>query len=525
MSDKIIRLSSQQGFADTWVNANVPTNLNLCDFRIPRGMCVSLRDSYISYNVSITADTDQPVNAMLQLNSLAADGAAYQAPNAALVRNARISCDRGQIESLRRVDTLACAMWNLEHDAEEQKDDMNAFVAPKSVRGKGNQTSYLLDAVSVTVDDNDVSIPGAVSRNLARDVKIPLKDIFGIGQVDDWDTNKFGETLIHLETNWKAVKTVKLGGTENADLSFDGTNTWGKMDNPVPNIPTGTGIAQMVQTFVYSGMGDVNQYCPFYQGQSILCNFTVSRTGGGGPGGLTDQPAIIQDIAFNEANGQITITTAANFYENTGGAGVDTIQDLIIRADNTYTLTNAVNRAELVLFTKPDEEGEDEYQYVTYTTEQDNGNAIKSFQRGYVVEPEAQNLFVALCPAPAGRGEILPGTDYDSYRLAVDNVDMTGNRSVVFQSTLNYDRVQRSLTNTSTGMGWRNAQFKFFNWTPNAPLQADAWDRANSTICETLELTQSPKYVDLQIECSNDNEPGTLREIILYKQMVRSISA
>ena len=152
MSDKIIRLSSQQGFADTWINANVPTNLNLCDFRIPRGMCVSLRDSYISYNVSITSDTDQPVNAMLQLNSLGADGIAYQAPNAALVRNARISCDRGQIESLRRVDTLACAMWNLEHDAEEQKDDMNAFVAPKSVRGKGNQTSYLLDAVSVTVE-------------------------------------------------------------------------------------------------------------------------------------------------------------------------------------------------------------------------------------------------------------------------------------------------------------------------------------------------------------------------------------
>ena len=101
-----------------------------------------------------------------------------------MIKNASISCDKGQIESIRRVDALRSSLWNLEHDAEDRKDDMNAFTGPKQIRGDKNQTSYFLDPAVVNMtqpNDGNAVIPGRASRNLARDVKIPLKDIYGIG--------------------------------------------------------------------------------------------------------------------------------------------------------------------------------------------------------------------------------------------------------------------------------------------------------------------------------------------------------
>ena len=74
MSDKVIRISSQQGFSDEWLNAGAPTNLNLLDFVIPRGMVVDLSKSYIAFNTSFShaAAGDftgvEPLNAMLKMN-------------------------------------------------------------------------------------------------------------------------------------------------------------------------------------------------------------------------------------------------------------------------------------------------------------------------------------------------------------------------------------------------------------------------------------------------------------------------
>ena len=519
MSDKIIKISSQQGFSDTWLNAAEPTNLNLCDFRIPAGMTVSLKDSYIAFNVSLAPAGDVPLNTVLTLDNLSATGENYMAPNSCLIRNARMTCDRGQVESIRRVDTLKCAMWNLEHDTEEQQDDLNAFTAPKSVRGVGNQTSYFLDAVKVSLDDDDVAITGAVSRNLTRDVKVPLSEIFGIGQVDDWDTSKFGETRIHLETNWNKVKSVNLGGHENESLNFAGGGLfWGSADDVT--LAVDSDLTAITLSTVYGSQAEMEQLCPFFVSQKILYSATASGT----LANAVNVATVVNSMGFDETSGKVVINFNSAVLSNPAGGTASDITDAVIKADTTIAVTNTVNRAELVLMTRPGVEGDDEYEYVTYSTEQDNGNGINSFSRGYVIEPEAQNMMVCLTKA----NEILPGIKYKSYRYAIDNVDQTGNRSVEPNSTLQFDRLQRCLTNTSTGMGWRNAQLKFFNWTPNtdnSATQEDAYDKPNSTICETLLLTDRPKYVDLQIETTGTDGTDTLADIIIYKQMVKSIKA
>ena len=96
MSDKVIRISSKQGFSDSWLNAATPTTLNLLDFTIPRGYNISLRDSYVAINAQIDNDSANPVNATMYLET---DGATdlYNVQNSALIRNCSFSNDRGNV--------------------------------------------------------------------------------------------------------------------------------------------------------------------------------------------------------------------------------------------------------------------------------------------------------------------------------------------------------------------------------------------------------------------------------------------
>jgi len=541
MSDKIIRIGSQQGFAESWDVANKPSSLNLVDFEVHPGLIVDMTRSYIAFNTQIQPSpqtlvtsaaatpgttnkgvytSESPLNSMLKLDGLEGTNS-YEAPNAALIRNARISCDKGHIESIRRVDTLKSALFNMEHDREERKDDMNAFTAPKGALGLANQSSYFLDTVIRNTDGAGNAITGETSRQLSRDVKVPLKSIFGIAEgADAWDTSKFGTTRIHCETNWKNVKVEQLGGLEQTSNKFDEKDAgaaaikWGQMKDQVA-LGAGASVTKVVTQATYLDT-DYQQTSPWFVGQRVQLTGNVVAVGL-----YTDIPFVISKIELNTTIGnadygslEITFDPAINAegIKNEDGSAQN-VNGLLMKADHTATQNVIVNRAELVLFTRPPMDTPSEYQYVTYTTEEDNGNGITSFARGYTMEAEAEQMIVCLAP----QNDILPTTAYESYRYAVDNKDMTGNRSVFVNSPIQYDRLNRALNNQYTD--WRSAQLKFFQQTV-ATTQATSYGKPNSTIVETLPLSDRPKYVDLQIECA-----GGVAELKIYKQMVRSIKA
>lgn len=540
MGDKIIKLASLQGFSDSWKNAGAPSRLNLVDFVIPSGYVVDLSKSYIAYNTSISVEAGaatadggtwhgtEPVNAMLKMNGLVTGNDSMSVPNVILSRNAAIQCDRvGQIENIRRCDTLKSSLWSLEHDAEERIGDMNAFTAPKGPRGVGNQSSYFLDARTSGDATGANGTGDEASRQLSRDVKIPLKDMWGICEADDWSTQKQGETRMHLETNWSDIKLEALGGQEATSLSPVGGHHWGKM-NDVDAVAANTPLNSLVTAIPYVNSGLL---CPFFVGQRVIIKAgTVSQVLNPATNlTTTGASRVIKSMTKDPATGNITLTFVVDIstnVPNTGTAATN-FQGITVAADNTYLAgaTIAVNRAELVLFTKDDSTpSADEYNFVTYTTEQDNGNGIQSFSRGYVLEASAQNLMVALLP----NGMRLPTTEYVSYRYAINNEDMTGNRSIPFDTPIQYDRLTRCLDSASPTTEWRNAQQKFFKNQPNADgtsTQAASYEKRVALICETLMQTDTPKYLDLQIE--SVAAPGTvenqLAQIILYKQHFRSI--
>ena len=526
MGDKVIRINSVQGFSDSFTNTAPSTILNLCDFVIPKGLTVDLGKSYVAFNTQInSAEVNVPSGVGSYNNNLLLNvdaGEKFNVPNSGLIRTARMTCDRGQVESIRRLDTLSTALWGVSGDAEDKKSDMNIFGNFENGRGIGNKTSYFLDTVVNNTNPDGSLIDGLKSKQAARDIKVPIKDIFnGVGDVDDWSTDIFGETRIHLETNWNQVQSYALGGEEGTSASFDNTTNWGAMEdkNNFANTATITFVETVVEyTAVPLKGGQFEYTLPFHVGQKVAISGTTTPSAGGAgtpmvPGTSTnDLQQVIKQIHFLEGagNGKCRITFEGAIWQQQQAANQDVSAiklDAVVDQANTVV----VNSAQLVLYTVDNEEPSENYSYKTWTTEEDNGNGLQNFNRQYMVEPECVNLIVA----HANNGQILPNRAYVDYRIAIDNVDQTGNRSVAPDSPLQFDRLNRCL-NGNSNIEWRNAQMKFYS---SNGTQLESYDKNISMICETMPLTEGNKKVGLEIDATGN----TVQQIILYKQVERSI--
>ena len=511
--DKVIKISSQQGFADSYTNAQKPSNLNLLDFTIPSGMNIDMSKSYIAINAEVTNDSANPVNANFFLD--VDNGEKINVPTSSLVRNCHISNDKGQVESIRRLDTLNTALLYITDEAEERKSNMNIFGTFPGPRGIGNRTSYLLDCVTNNVSPDGSTINTSnLSRNISRDIKIPLKEMFGCCVSEAYSTDKFGETRIHVETNFvkganAGLKSIVLGGDERTSLMFDATNNYGDFTDQA-GIANGDSTVKIESKGVYQNWQLV---CPFFVDQQILLSATIS----GGQPAIVDTVHIITAMEFQGDNttpngsGKVFLTLSPPAYSNSAGAGAFDVSDITIKAKTDQTLTNVINRAELVLHTST-EQPDDDIVFNTYTSEEDNGNDLTSFHRQYLVEPEASGLLVALC----NNSQILPNRTFESYRYSVNNEEQTSNRDVRVGTSLQYERIQRCM-DRQLGLGFKNAHLKFLK---NDETQAAGMTGPVSLICETLPMTEGSKKVGLSIECS-----AGVKQMILYKSMEKKISA
>ena len=530
MGDKVIRINSVQGFADQFTNAAPSTILNLCDFVVPKGLTVSWDKSYVAFNTQINSgEVNVPSGVGAYNNNLLLNvdaGEKFNVPNSGLIRTARMVCDRGQVESIRRLDTLSTALWGVSGDAEDKKSDMNVFGDFENGRGKNNKTSYFLDTVVNNSSPDGSLIADLKSKQAARDIKIPIKDIFnGVGDADDWSTDVFGETRIHLETNWNKVQSYALGGEEGTSQSFDGTANWGSMEdiNALANTATITSVDTVVEyTAVPLKGGQFEYTLPFHVGEKVAISGTTTPSAGGAatpmvPGTSTNNlQQVIKQIQFLEGagNGKCRITFEGAIWQQQQAANQD-VSAIKLDAVVDQVNTIVVNSAQLVLYTVDAEEPSENYTYKTWTTEEDNGNGLQNFNRQYMVEPECCNLIVA----HANNGQILPNRAYVDYRIAIDNVDQTGNRSVAPDSPLQYDRLQRCLVENAD-IQWNNAQMKFFK---NSETQADALQSPISIIAETMPITPAFKKIGLEMNAAAGGGANGIQQLVLYKQITKTI--
>jgi hypothetical protein len=537
--EKILKLQSQQGFTETSsVDPAVPgnqlfINSKLVDFIIPGSGTYDLSKSYININMNV--NSVKPAGVVIEgelatdtaiyndeiefVNSTLAQNIALSNPCSVLVRNASITCaNRGMVESIRRVNVLKSTMWNLENDIATQHDGLDRFGAVGGRRGPGNRTSSLLQIMGSNVDVNGAVNLSIAAQPIARDYRIPLADLFGVGGAL-WNGDVFGDTRIHLELQPNQLNIDRLGGNEDT-ITFDAggqNNTFGAMQDY-----TAAGLGQLAAAGVIGSAAhplvteitykdfQLNQ-C-FYVGQGVNVALQVA----GAPAVNTNQ--IITSIEYNSGTNATNPPAGSEFvrlqtrggYANATAAAVDitNIRLKSLESDNTAS-TIRINRAEIVLSELPGVNGPNSIDYITYSTEEVQGNGQTTFNNQIIVEPNCQNLIIC----PNATSNITPDRAWTSYRLAINNVDVCGNRDVIYASPLHKDRIVRTILNK----GESPTNLTLHGYQNGVGQNNGVNQRKLYPILETMPVTRTQKLVNMELSSAG------AEDVIYFKELRRTI--
>jgi hypothetical protein len=384
----------------------------------------------------------------------------------------------------------------------------------------GNATSSLIQIIGSNVSVNGIKDTVMTAKNTARDFRIPMSDLFGVGNAQ-WNTNVYGDCRVHLEIEPNRLKIAQLGGAESVSV-FDSTGvnlTFGAMldftvASGLGQLAIGAGVGTTVPLTTKLTYKDFGLDVPFYVGQAI----TVEYVEGGNP--AANESVIIEAIEYNEGTNatnppagseKVRIWTRTAVYTNATGAAQDITAVLVnaVLSDTTKDQIR-INRAEIVLSEMVGQEGPAEVDYTSYSTEEVQGNGIASFNKQIIAEPNAQNIIIAHCNS----GETAPERAWTSYRMAINNNDVTGNRDIDYNRPIHIDRIERTFNN----MGENISNISLDMVKTNVTVQQNDTNQAPMyPILETLPLQPQSKLVNLEL-----NSAGA-QDVIFFKQLVKSI--
>ena len=504
--EKVLKIQSANSIIQSFRgDGSTAPSHELLDFKIPNiGEVYDLSKSYISINVNLTHDT-AAIGGFAGAHKLAmgvlTDTAGFAThshvgDNTLLVKNLQFySQSRGMVESVRKLDTLNLAKRYLEKDdIELQRDlDMLGFVPQK--RGTNVFTTAHVDEVRVA---NDVGNSGTginASKADDRDQRIYLKDIMGIGKAPLFDSQKYGDCDLHLELNLNKLRTICLSGSEGTNEA--GTASFLAMANQSP--ADGTAVFEFITSATYK---DFELECPFFVGQFVTVQGTWS--GGANPNINCVIKAIVQ-------NADKTLTITVNLTVVTMTAAGQTLNGITITPFSNPVVTININEANLTLVAvKNPPSTPDTIDYITYTTEEiDGGNSSTTINKMAKIEPNCQTLYIAHCDA----NQIAPRREIQSYRMSINNIDVSGNREIKRDSGLYKDRRIRAYRNKNVPL--KNLSDRLMN---NDVDQGTF--RADTLAClvEPMELTQSEKTMQLKLVTS-----ANAQDVILFKEVIRTI--
>ncbi len=555
-SERIIKLQSEQNFSETALpNAFIG---KLLDFTIPGnvGMSYDLAKSYVNINMELfnananDSEGDVPDGAVygddtaLYSNEIqladAAPGTAgvkeYLAPCSQMVRNADMfSQNAGMVSSIRRVNTLRSILWNLENDRAEQHDGLDKFGTFEGRRGLKNRTTSLIQNVGFNRNPTSgVSDDTIVSQGIARDFRIPLSDIYPDVGNRKWNGDRYGDTRLHLEIQPNNLTIAQLGGQE-ATETFTGQGqnaTYGKMvDYDAAGLgqlaaaaSLGLGSLPLITVLKYNEPG---LYCPFHVGGAIK----VTASASGATTSITNKLVIASMEVVNAARkvsleaagltnvpiGAIAIYTRTAFIVNAGGANDITnisMENLLSAASSIQ-----INRAELVL-SEMEEAAMEIGPYTSYTTEETQGHAgLARLNKQVIIDPLCDNLIVANCASNV----ITPDRKWASYRIAIDNVDQSGNRDIRFNESIHVDRMMRFFANRN--QEWTNSSLRAIDSTlpqklgGSSPADPDGNNVLIYPILETMPSIPQQQIVNLELD-GGAVEP---QDLIFFKEVNREI--
>ena len=484
----------------------ITANNPLIDFIIPEGGTINLKKSFINIPITIdavdvsTTDANGAFGIYNNVMTFNDGGDVFKHIDpVALVRNAAMSCQKkGLVESIKRVDVLRTTL--------KQYDDDESTKTDQSFKG----FSCPLDENSLA-NSNFVELNGMGTRKSkakSHDVTIPLSDIFGIAKVADaFSTDANGQVRMHMELNIDKLGILQT--LKAADPVWtDNTKNRGAMTGPGSGdpIPTGNAIVTLKTTKVYTYAEQLRS--PFWVGQKLLVTFRYSTVSSGGQDIVKTRT--ITQIAHND-DGTLNLTFNASLQARNATNEVMTVA-VVKGVDQDASSSFSVNGAELVVVYN-EKPPLSKIQYISYTTEEDNGNNAGSYNKQYQLEPSCVGLVLAL----PSNNSTLSSNLYTSYRFMVNNEHQT-DRKVEKSSSLEYDRRARWYQNHAQPMGSLKEKSEDINVKINNNAMNSKYVHNNNAIMEVMPLTDTPKTLGVELVSG-----ANIGEIILFKEVVKSL--
>ena len=504
--EKVIKIQSDNSIVQTFDNQNAlqPTQ-RLLDFTIPRGMVYDLSRSYIAINIepnfttNVVIDGHTPIVRcfnFLETNDTRVES--HKVRNECLIRNAQLySQNRGMLENIQAFSTLAITKLALEQDEMEALRNLDQLGSSESDVRFAQFQDYFTDEVRVSTGTNDIATE--TSRNLSVDKKIHLKDVFGICKSNAYDGDAYGETKIHLELHLDKLNINLDQGSEGQQVINSGTDNADDMDDQA-GVVNGTSISTVRTKYT---LQNPQLQGVFFVGQSV----TVAGTGSNG-NRATSVACIITKAEYNPTDEKMTYTFSRTVF--TAQIAPENWTGITVTASVGANAQLRINGAELVLVAlKNPQNVPDKHDYITYTTEEFVGNSLATINKQLKVEGNAQSLYVCSCDT----GEIAPDRAITSYRLAVDNVDVSGNRDIKFDSGLYKDRIIRAYRN-------KGVELKDIRCRLNkmSLLQSTRNGEPNAVIVETMPLQEQEKSVNLSL-----TNTANVQDVKVYKEIIKTM--
>jgi hypothetical protein len=511
--DRITKINSVQG-------GDFSPTQNLCDFIIPSGMIINMKKSHLMINCDIQNDGTAGINNTVITKNDFARGELYSlVPAPIMIKHASLEFENtGKVEDIRDVNVLRCNLDQYEKDPIEK--------VCQSYRGfnginDGNILSGSPFRDLVKEGDN-------ASVNKSHDIRVDMKDLFGLGEVEQLDTGRYGQGMAHFTLDLDDIgfqtyagKTANdaLGGAywaqveRRSNASAAALSTNGSVGTRGA-IGSGTIGAADVAGAIYPMTRDYDSLedSPFYVGQQVEYGFTNSAA----PPAVVAETKTITAISYNSATKKISLTVDTVL--TAGGAGDLTLVSLTGVDSPANSLK--VNNVTLVLY--EDTTGSSppaSIQYKTYTVEKDTENAITAYSKMFYVEPECANMIICCPDGDTTTGGATTASKYISdlnisdYRLRVNGVDLT-NRAIQMNTPEHWDRLGRTFLNMDNELkSIRSKVPKISNHR-----DAEAGTPEVKLIAECFPVTASAKQVQVDI-----NSTHGVRSIYLFKEVVREI--
>lgn len=499
---------------------NLTADNNLLDLHIPGGGNYDASQSYISLIGKLSTTTaggqgsgihnlDTYINRGAPADN---DGTALDAPvgsrdllpSVALVKNAvMISQNKGLVENLRDVNKLRIAQKSYQETVQEKIGN-----APTQFGAVQNKPwGYLSSLINPGVEAF-----GEKAVYIEKEIRIPLKDIFNVCEVNNLDTNYLGSVHIHLEMDMERLKIHNAYTLDNTPFT-NGTPAqrrgFGVLDDDATNGQI-TAV-NCARKYFHQHIGD----CPFYEGQVVeLAEGTVGGVAvvaGAGTG-----KSVITQISF--ANDQVILGLNPGINATAGGGGFTGCK-LVPSPPTTKAFT--ISKVEMVMVENENAPSmSDGLEYTTYTTEKDNCGNVETFNRQYETEPEAINLLVHLA-TPSG---LLSNVRPQAVRVSINN-EQTTNRDIVKNSSVALDRYNKLALNSGQ-------EVKSLAQGPRLKVTAGDTDKVSDVnetelILESLPQTGKMNLVELDIVKGGAGTPGVgphnLQDLTLFKEVNRRV--